>query len=218
MAAALPLLTIGAVEVLMNRAGVIFLGWIGETKNAGIFSLAFNIAFLVAIPKTAVNTLFTPAISRLFDRKDHVKLQELFTKSTIWWLCASIVIAVGLLVIVEFRFDWFGNNFSAGVLPLRVLLIGQVSCRRRIAGTDHDHDGERKRGFAAHAHRRGCQVIATVILTLWFGMIGAAFAAIGSMIIWNILSGSFYLAPAAVFGFLAIFVQPNLIKSFARLS
>jgi O-antigen/teichoic acid export membrane protein len=36
--AAIPLLILGATEALMNRTGVILLGWIADTKNAGICS------------------------------------------------------------------------------------------------------------------------------------------------------------------------------------
>ncbi|MBO0756762.1 MAG: oligosaccharide flippase family protein, partial [Bradyrhizobiaceae bacterium] len=43
---ALPLLVIGATEALMNRTGVLLLGWSGNIREAGIFSLAFNIAFV----------------------------------------------------------------------------------------------------------------------------------------------------------------------------
>jgi len=218
--AALPLLVIGAVEVLMNRAGVIFLGWIGETKNAGIFSLAFNIAFLVAIPKTAVNTLFAPTISRLFDRKDHAQLQELVTKSTMWSLCASAIIALGLLIIARFLFGWFGDNFSDGLPALRVLLIGQVFIA--AAGSQlpiMTMTGNESGAVMLILIGAAVNVAATIVLTLWLGMTGTALAAVGSIIIFNILMAIFIWRRLRLLpGLVAIFVQPKLIKSFARLS
>ena len=60
----LPLLIIGATEVLMNRTGVILLGWLGDTKGAGVYSLAFNIAMVVTLPKVALNTLFGKVVER----------------------------------------------------------------------------------------------------------------------------------------------------------
>jgi O-antigen/teichoic acid export membrane protein len=149
-----------------------------------------------------------------------VQLQELFTKSTIWSLCASIVIAVGLLIIAEFLFDWFGDNFSDGLPALRILLIGQVIIA--AAGSQlpiMTMTSNEKGAVLLILIGAAVNVIATVILTLWFGMIGAAFAAIGSMIIWNILMAIFIWRRLRLLpGLLAIFVQPNLIKSFARLS
>jgi hypothetical protein len=63
--AALPLVILGATECLLNRTGVILLGWIDYTKDAGIYSLAFNIALVVTLPRIAMNTLFAPTMSDL---------------------------------------------------------------------------------------------------------------------------------------------------------
>src|SRR5579875_757207 len=41
---AVPLVIIGAADILMNRTGVLLLGWIVDTKEAGIYALVFNIA------------------------------------------------------------------------------------------------------------------------------------------------------------------------------
>src|SRR5262249_15075287 len=86
--AALPVLVIGVTEVLMNRTGVLLLGWIGDTTSSGVYSLVFNIAFVVALPRTAVNTLFAPTVSALFTQKDQAMLQVLITRSASWTLCA----------------------------------------------------------------------------------------------------------------------------------
>ncbi len=217
--AAFPLLIIGAVEVLMNRAGIIFLGWIGDTKNAGIFSLAFNIAFLVAIPKTAVNTLFAPAISRLFDRNEHAQLQELVTKATVWSLSASAIIAVGLLITAKFLFGWFGDSFSAGVPALRILLIGQVVIA--AAGSQlpvMTMTGNERGAASLILIGAAINVAATIVLTLWLGMIGTALAAVGAMIVWNILMAEFIWRRLRLFpGLIAVFLQPSLLKSMIKL-
>jgi O-antigen/teichoic acid export membrane protein len=216
--AAFPLLIIGAVDVLMNRAGVLYLGWIGEIKDAGIFSLAFNIALLVAIPRTALNTLFAPAISRLFDRKDHAQLQELVTKSTILSLGAAVFIAIGLLFTAQFLFGWFGDSFIVGVPALQVLLIGQVI----IAGAGSQlpimtMTGNERAAVVLILIGAAINVAATAILTLWLGMIGAALAGVGSLIIWNILMTIFIWRRLRLLpGLLAIFVQPNLITSLTK--
>ena len=73
----LPLMTITAAEVFMNRTGVLLLGWIGSSRDAGIYALAFNIAFLTVLPQTAVNALLAPTVSDLFGRSDHEQLQTL---------------------------------------------------------------------------------------------------------------------------------------------
>jgi hypothetical protein len=61
-------------------------------------------------------------------------------------------------------------------------------------------------------------VVATIVLTLWLGMVGTALGAIGSIVVWNILMAEFIWRRLRLLpGLLAIFVQPNLLKSLMRL-
>ena len=213
--AAFPLLIIGAVDLLMNRAGVLCLGWMGETKNAGIFGLAFNVAFLVAIPRTALNTLFAPTVSSLFVSKNHDQLQQLVAKSTLWGLCAAALIGGGILLFARILFAWFGADFVSGLPTLRILLVGQVI----IAGA-----GSQLTVMTMTGHERGAALLilvgafinlsATFVLARWLGMEGAALASVGSVILWNIMMAIFiwrrmHLLP----GLLAVWRQPALIRA-----
>ena len=128
---ALPLAMLGVAEVAMNRTGTVLLGWFGYTTEAGIYALAFNIAFLTAMPRAALNTLLAPAISDLFTRGDRDALQALATKSAVWTLLGAACIAVPIAVLAEPVLGWFGHGFSAGAPALRILLLGQVI----VAGT-----------------------------------------------------------------------------------
>jgi len=94
---AAPLVIIAAAEALLNRTGVVLLGWFGETRDAGIYNLAFNIAFLVVLPRTAINIMFAPTISSLFTRRDQVTLQALVAIAASWTLCAAVCIALELV-------------------------------------------------------------------------------------------------------------------------
>jgi O-antigen/teichoic acid export membrane protein len=124
--AALPLVVIGAAEALMNRMGVMLLGCMADTKDAGIYALAFNIALATALPRTAVNALLAPAISDLFVRKDRAALRALVAKAASWTLLGGACIALPLSVLAEPLLALFGRDFGAGVPALRILIIGQV--------------------------------------------------------------------------------------------
>jgi O-antigen/teichoic acid export membrane protein len=123
---ALPLVIIGATEALMNRTGVLLLGWMGDTRDAGIYGLVFNIAFVAALPRTAINTLFAPAISALFVQKKQAMLKELIAKSASWTLCAAAGIAIVLSALADPLLRWFGEGYELGVMALRILLLGQA--------------------------------------------------------------------------------------------
>ena len=111
---------------MMNRMGVVLLGWMVDAKGAGIYALAFNIAFAVMLPRTAVNALLAPAISDLFVRSDLTALRAIVAKAALWTLLGATCIALPLVVLAEPILALFGRDFVAGVPALRILLIGQV--------------------------------------------------------------------------------------------
>jgi O-antigen/teichoic acid export membrane protein len=189
---ALPLVIISAVEALLNRTGVVLLGWFGETREAGIYSLAFNISFLVMLPRAAINTLFAPTISSLFTRKDQVTLQALVTKAALWSLCAAGCIALVLAVLAEPILTWFGEGFSSGVTALRILLVGQVIVSsygsQLLVMTMTEHE----RGAAGLLIvSAAVNVVASTVLISMFGLTGAAIATAIAVIVWNVAMAFF---------------------------
>lgn len=190
--AAIPLLILGATEALMNRTGVILLGWIADTKNAGIYSLAFNIALVVTLPRIAVNTLFAPAISDLYARRDKETMQALITRAASWTFSAGIFIAAALFVLAEPLLAWFGAGYEAGVPALRILLISQVMAASA---------GSQLYVMTMTGHERSAAVLlvscamvnagASVVLIGTFGLAGAAIGTAVSLVVWNVAMALF---------------------------
>jgi O-antigen/teichoic acid export membrane protein len=183
---ALPILFIGVAEALLNRTGVVLLGWFGETRDAGIYSLASNIALLAILPRAAINTLFAPTISRLFTSSDRMTLRALVAKAALWTLSAALLIAFVLAILAEPILSWFGKDFATGVPALRILLIGQViaaSCGSQLSVltmTGHE------RGAAALLILSAIvNIAAGALFVSMFGLIGAAIATSMTLIVWN---------------------------------
>jgi O-antigen/teichoic acid export membrane protein len=215
---AVPFMIIAGAEALLNRAGVVLLGWFGETREAGIYSLVFNIAFLVALPRTAINTLFAPTISSLFTRNDRATLQTLVTKATLWTLCTSVGIALGLAIVAEPLLAWFGRDFVAGAPALRILLLGQVIA----AGF-----GSLLLIMTMTEHERGAAVLLTLSATInilasiafihWLGLTGAAIASSAALIIWHLAMAFFVFRHLRLLpGLLGLFVSSGKEKATAR--
>jgi O-antigen/teichoic acid export membrane protein len=189
---ALPLLVIGATDALMNRTGVLILGWFGDIKGAGIYSLAFNIAFVVALPRTALNTLFAPAVSNLYTRKDQATLKILIAKAASWMFAASASIAVVLALIADPLLKWFGPGVEDGVTALRLLLLGQML----VASTGSQlyvmtMTGHERSAAALLIVTAAVNAIASAVLIRLFGLTGAAIAASLTLVIWNIAMALF---------------------------
>ncbi|MGB3487211.1 MAG: oligosaccharide flippase family protein [Xanthobacteraceae bacterium] len=190
--AAVPFMIIAGAEALLNRTGVVLLGWFGETRDAGIYSLVFNIAFLVVLPRTAINTLFAPTISSLFAGNDRATLQALVTKATLWTLGIAVLIALGLAIMAKPLLSWFGEEFVAGVPALHALLIGQVvaaafgSLLLIMTMTEHEWSAAALLIFSAVVN-----ILASVSFIYWFGLTGAAIGSSSALIIWHIAMAFF---------------------------
>lgn len=190
--AAVPFMIIAGAEALLNRAGVVLLGWFGETKDAGIYSLVFNIAFLVVLPRTAINTLFAPTISSLFAGNDRATLQTLVTKATLWTLSTAVFIALALAIMAKPLLSWFGEDFVAGAPALYALLIGQVvaaafgSLLLIMTMTEHEWSAAALLILSAVFN-----ILASVAFIYWLGLTGAAIASSAALIIWHIAMAFF---------------------------
>jgi O-antigen/teichoic acid export membrane protein len=189
---ALPLLVIGATEALMNRTGVLILGWSGNIKEAGIFSLAFNIAFVAALPRTALNTLFAPAVSSLFTQRDRKTLKILIASAGSWMFAASACIAVVLALIADPLLKWFGPGLEDGVTALRLLLLGQTLAASTgsqlyiMTMTGHERNAAALLMVSA-----AVTAIASAVLIRFFGLTGAAIAASLGLVAWNMAMALF---------------------------
>jgi O-antigen/teichoic acid export membrane protein len=192
--AAIPLVILGATELLLNRTGVILLGWITDTKDAGIYSLAFNIAFVVTLPRVAINTLFAPVMSDLYARRDTGTMQILLTRTSSWTFCAGLCIASALFVLADPLLAWFGAGYDAGVTALRILIIGQVMAASA---------GSQLQVMTMTGHERGAAVLlvscaivnagASAALIAMLSLTGAAIGTAASLVIWNVVMALFLL-------------------------
>jgi len=190
--AAAPLVLIGTVEPLMNRLGVMLLGWMGDITGAGVYAIVFNVAFLAMLPRTAVNILFAPKAAELFARNDMAGLQQLILRTSVWMVAGSLCIAVPLWLLASPILALFGPGFAAGATALRVLLVGQVM----IAGA-----GSQLYLMTMTGHERsaalliaGSAVFSVVLggaLVAMAGVLGAAVASVIAFVVWNVTMGVF---------------------------
>lgn len=190
--AAAPLMLIGTVEPLMNRIGVMLLGWVGDIKGAGIYAVVFNMAFLAVLPRTAVNALFAPTVAELFARGDRNGLQALILRTSIWTLAGSLCIALPLWFLATPILAWFGPAFAAGAGALRILLLGQViaagagSQLYLMTMTGHERSAALLVSVSAAAN-----ILVGIAIIPALGLAGAAIATMLAFVAWNLAMGLF---------------------------
>lgn len=218
----LPLMAIAAAEAMLNRSGVLVLGWIGSNKDAGIYAVVFSISFLVALPRTAANTLLAPTISDLFVRNQVHSLQILTARIALWTLCGAAVSALALSIVAAPLLAWFGRGYEAGVPALHILLVGQViaaSCGSQLSI------------MTMTGHERGAALLLilsalfNILLSAVFirplGLIGAAVSTTVSLVAWNITMAIFIwhqlrLLPGPIFMTQSVFRVKTTLRTPGR--
>jgi O-antigen/teichoic acid export membrane protein len=123
---AVPIVVISLSETVMNRTGVVLLGWSGHTTEAGVYALVFTLASAVLLPRTAINAMFAPLAARLYSRGDRVALQHLVTRSALGSFACAACIVLPIAIFATPLLAMFGAGFTQGAGALRILLLGQL--------------------------------------------------------------------------------------------
>lgn len=203
----LPLMIITTVEILWNRTGIIVLGWLGDTRGAGLYSLAFNIAFVAALPRTAINAVYAPAISDLFVRHRKAELQALIAKASFLTLIGAFGMSLPLWLLTEPILRLFGPDFAAAAPLIRILLIGQV-----VAAAFGSQlyvmtmTGEEIPAAVIILGTVAINFLSAVWLTQSLGRSGAAVATVGTLVLWNVAMALFIWRRLSLWPSLAGFI------------
>jgi O-antigen/teichoic acid export membrane protein/thymidylate kinase len=184
---ALPVLIMAGVDVLLSRTGVILLGWIGDTRAAGLFALGLNLALVLILPRVAVGTFFSPNASKLHANHDKAGLQKLFAQATVLSLAGTIALALPLLVLTEPLLQYFGDDFVGTAAIAQILIVGQIFAAAMgpqqilLTMTGHERAAAKLMVIGGIINVLGC-----AIGIAFYGAIGAAVATATTYIIWNL--------------------------------
>ncbi|KAA3441998.1 exopolysaccharide biosynthesis protein [Mesorhizobium sp. SARCC-RB16n] len=205
-----PTMLVTGLDVFISRTGVVLLGWTGQVREAGIFALGLNVALLVGLSSVAVSTMFSPTAADLHARKDHEALQRLFSRAAVLSSGGALAIAVPLLLVTEPLLRWFGEDFAAGALIARILIMGYVCTAlcgpqlNLLTMTGHEWAAATTMVAGAMAN-----IVACAIGMELDGTIGAAAGVVLALVVWN-SAMAFYIRkrlnilPGLIFAALAV--------------
>jgi O-antigen/teichoic acid export membrane protein len=189
---ALPLVLISVAETLLNRTGVVLLGWSGQTIAAGVYALTFNLAMTVMLPRTAVNALFAPLVAELSARADRAALQFVVTRTALWTLVSGLCVGLPLMLLAEPLLAWFGPDFTRGTTAMRVLLVGQIVASgfgpQMFLMTMTGNERMAAVLLIGSAVLNG---VLGVLLIGGMGLTGAAIATSAALVVWNVAMAVF---------------------------
>jgi O-antigen/teichoic acid export membrane protein len=209
----LPLTLMMIADTFMARSAVIALGLLGQTREAGVFAAALSIATVTALPRMAVATAFAPTVSALFALGDQARLQSLSAKAAWLSLIGTACTAIPLLLLAQPLLAWFGRDFVAGAPIVTILVLGQMfaaACgpqQHLITMTGNERAGAAILSVCAASGFASC-----LLMIGSFGMTGAAFATMLTLVGWNLVMGVFihrglHLVPGLVPSFTAMLAR-----------
>ena len=185
---AIPFALIAGFNTLGSQLDVLMLGWLGTTKDVGIYKVASQLSQTVNLCLVAVGMITTPKIAGLFvDEKKH-ELQRFITQTARLILLISAPFFVFFLVFGEYCLKiLFGASYSEAYGLLVVLLIGQFV--NVLAGpVAVITNMNRKQWITAVA------IIVSLFITYFLnlyliprhGAVGAAYASACALAFWNL--------------------------------
>ncbi len=188
LAISVPMLMTSTMAFMIGQTGVIMLGMFRAEAEVGYYAIAVKLATLTTFVLTAINSMAAPKFSELFHSE---KMDELFyvaQKSAKLIFCTTVPILVGLLVLGKPILKLlFGPEFTAAYGAMVLLVIGQFV--NSISGST----GYFMNMTGSHnAYRNIIFGVAVITVGLGFalippfGIIGAAFAGMISLVFWNI--------------------------------
>jgi len=185
----LPLTILTGMEVVNGQADILILGILATSEEVGLYRIAMQGAALVPLGLFSVNMVLGPYIAQSYAAGNQEKLQKFATISCRVSVAIAVLVTVVLvgfgdtLLVVLFGEEFGGGYWALVILATGYLLwvcFGSVILLLTMTG----HDKEAMKGALIGAVGN---IILNIVLIPPFGMIGAAFATITSLLIWNTL-------------------------------
>jgi O-antigen/teichoic acid export membrane protein len=123
---AFPLFLISLFQLILSKTDILMVGSILGTTQAGIYSVASQIALLVSFGLNSANIIIAPMIAQLHSQGRHGDLQRMITMAARGVLAYSFPVLLFVLLWGKWVLGWFGPAFVPGYGILAVLCLGQL--------------------------------------------------------------------------------------------
>ena len=137
----------------------------------------------------SINSIVAPKISELFSQENFIELRKIIKTSSKLMFFLTIPVLILILLFSEFILSFFGEQFVSGVLCLNILIAGQLinvlcgSVGYILNMTEHQNVFKWIIIFSVIIN-----IVLNLVLIPSYGIFGAAFASMISLILWNMLS------------------------------
>lgn len=186
---ALPMALSEGMRVLQGHLVILLLGFMVTAATVGIFRVATSVYLLIAVPAILFNIVGAPVLARLHAQGDRARSQRLLRWIALGIVVSTVLLALPFVVAGETLLTLvFGGDYGDANAPLLVLCASAVingffgANATLLNMTGHQARVTRASGFSL-----AVLAIASPLLIISHGVIGAATATALSMLFWNVL-------------------------------
>jgi len=183
----LPLLFASGMQLILNYADILMIGYYLNPSEIAIFHAATRTAILISGFLVAVNALAAPKIARFHADGKLSELQDFISEIIHWIFWPSLLATVIAILFGETILSAFGEEYTTGYQVLSILAIAQlINAGSGPVGylmtmTGHHDVSAYVFGFSAVLN-----IILNAILIPLLGIMGAAIATATTMVLWNL--------------------------------
>jgi len=171
--------------ILSQQSDIIIVGSVVGTTDAGLYSAAAQISTLVLFGVSAITHFASPMIAEYQDRHRAPQLRALVRRFMLLNWAVSLPLVAVLLIGGRLLLRTFGPEFPAAYPVLAVLLVAQTinAAWGTLWGTLLTMTGFQKQGVLIVVAVATLNMAMTMVLTPRFGVIGAAAATCGAVLV-----------------------------------
>ncbi|MDP9330335.1 MAG: oligosaccharide flippase family protein [Actinomycetota bacterium] len=171
-----------------NQTEIVILGFLAPTTTIGIFGAARRLSALISALLASMAILLHPIIADLHHTGRNAELDKIFKASTRWLFTIGLPVCLMEVILAPSILRLFGKDFEHGAVALAILALGQLV----NVGTGTFAGLQAMAGYARLTLLNSLlflvlSVVLDLLLIPSLGLLGAALACSGSIVVVNVL-------------------------------
>lgn len=188
LAASIPIALTAGMQVLNAQLSILFLGFYGSDEDVAYFRVAALGAGFVAIFLQVSHSVVSSYFSRLYAQKNIKGIQALLDQANRIIVIATVPLVIAIIALGPWLLtNFYGHAFGTAYTALLLLTAGQaVNALLGTASLLLNMTGHQNELVKAMSLALPTNIILHFLLLPNFGVLGAAFASMLAMMVFNI--------------------------------
>jgi O-antigen/teichoic acid export membrane protein len=185
---AVPVFFSNVVNTFGGNLQTLFLGAMSSATSVGIFAIANQVTLVGSMFHQSVAASSMPVFAEYADRDDRAGGERLYRITSKWTFTLNLPLFCLVLVFPDALLSLFGREFEAGSTALIILAWGALAnAATGTSGAILDMAGHTRVKFLNSTLSLGLAIGLSLMLIPPLGIVGAAIAAVGSVVFVNLL-------------------------------